>query len=524
MQDCGEVLELADRHDLGSCVARREGSSPSFLTKRLLNETQEDIKLKIQTNINDEHQVEIAVELEQDLMEQHKRRAARKISRQTKLPGFRPGKAPYAVIVRNFGEEAVVEEALESIINEIYPKVIDEAGIEPYGPGSLTEVESKEPPKFKLLIPLMPEVELPDYKAIRKEYGFDSASDDEINQVLMNIQVQQAVTEPVEDRPVQSGDMVQLTITQTILNPDEGQEASIATDMPQSIYVNEDYDHEDSMPYQGFMKELIGMSLDEEKVVTHTYDEINEDNELSGKEVEFKFKVAAISSAELPELDDEFAQTVNPELETLDALKESIKEQVESYRKQQYENEYLTEVMDEIVENSTVKYPLDLFEAETKAYIDQMKEQVSRQGMEWETYLKANDQTEESILEEQEDEIKKRIQRILVLEEIAKLEELRVEQDELQAQVMQTMLQGGLMNYLNQLPKQQADQISQRITMDSANQILNDKLMHRLIDIASGKLDEVEAEEPVEEEAEAEISESQEETSEDSEDSAETEA
>lgn len=447
--------------------------------------------MKIQTNINDEHQIEITVELEQDLMERHKHRAARKISQQTKLPGFRPGKAPYAVIVRNYGEDAIIEEALESILNEVYPSIIEQAQIEPYGPGSLTEVESKEPPKFKLSIPLMPEVELPDYKSIRKDYKFESASDEEVDQVLMNIQIQQAVTEPVEGRAVETGDMVQLTMTQTILNPDEDQEPVIATDMPQSIYVNSKFDHKDTTPFKGFMKKLVGLNIGDEKKTTHTFNEIDEEDEMFGKKVEFKYTVTAISTAELPELNDEFAQTVNPEMETLDTLKVNIKEQVETYRKQQYENDYLTSVMEEIVNDSTVKYPTELFDAEAHAYIHQTQDQVTRQGMEWEAYLKANDQTEESIIEEQTPELKKRIQRILVLEEIAKLENLRVEPEELQAQVMQTMIQGGLMNYLNQLPKQQADEISQRITMDSANQILNDKLMRRLIDIASGKLNEI---------------------------------
>ncbi len=452
---------------------------------------QEDKKLKIQTNVTNEHQMEVSVELEQELMERHKRRAARKISQQTKLPGFRPGKAPYAVVVRNYGEEAIIEEALESILNEVYPNIIEQAEIEPYGPGSLTEVESKEPPKFKLLIPLMPEVTLPDYKSIRKDYGFESATDEEVDQVLMNIQIQQAITEPVEGRPVEKGDMVQLTMTQTILNPDEGQEPVIATDMPQTIYVNEEFDHKDTTPYKGFMKKLIGLNIGDDKKTTHTFNEIDEDDEMYGKKVEFKFTVTGISSAELPELDDEFAQTVNPEMETLDTLKVNIKEQVENYRKQQYENDYLTDVMEEIVNTSSVKYPSDLFDAEAHAFIHQTQDQVTRQGMEWDAYLKANDLTEESIIEEQTPELKKRIQRILVLEEIAKLENLRVEPDELQSRVMQTMIQGGLMNYLNQLPKKQADEISQRITMDSANQILNDKLMRRLIDIASGKTTEI---------------------------------
>ena len=445
--------------------------------------------MNIQKKTNDDHQVEISVELEQDLMERHKRRAARKIAQQTKIPGFRPGKAPYAVIVRNYGEEAIIEEALESIINEVYPDIIKEAEVDPYGPGSLSDVESKEPPKFTLLIPLMPEVVLPEYREVRKPYQFESATDEEVESVLKSIQLQQAVTEPVEDRPVEIGDMVQLSMTQTIKNPDEGQEPVIGTDMPQTVYVNEDFDEKDTMPFKGFMKKLIGLNIGDEKKTTHTYNEVEESDELFGKKVEFEFKVTGISKADVPELTDEFAQTVNPEMETLADLKVNIKEQVEQYRKQQYENVYVTEVMDEIVDSATVKYPIDLYDQEAHAYMHQLQDQISRQGMEWDTYLKANDQTEESILEEQKPELEKRIKRILVLEEITRKEELKVEDQELQAQVMQTLVQGGLINYLNSLPKQQADEISHRITMDSANQILNDKLMHRLVDIAAGRME-----------------------------------
>jgi trigger factor len=449
--------------------------------------------LKIQKTLNDQHQAEIIVELEQDLMERHKRRAARKIAQQTKIPGFRPGKAPYAVVIRHFGEEAIIEEALESVINEVYPEIIKEAEIDPYTSGNLTDVESKEPPKFKLMIPLMPEVVLPDYRSVRKDYSLEPATDKEVDQILMNIQTQQAVTEPVEDRPIENGDMVQLTMTQTIKDPDEGQEPVIATDMPQTIYVDPKFDTDETLPFKGFMKKLVGLNIGDEKKTTHTFNEIDESDPLYGKKVEFQFKVEAISKADLPELNDDFAQTVNPELETLEELKADVKQQVENYRKQQYENDYLTDVMEEIVEGATVKYPTELFEAEAHAYMHQLQDQATRQGMEWEAYLKANNQTEESLIEEQKPELEKRIKRILVLEEIARKEELRVENEELQAQVFQTMVQGGLMNYLKSLPKKQADEISQRITMDSANQILNDKLMRRLIDIASGEIEKKEA-------------------------------
>ena len=463
--------------------------------------------MKIETTLTENHQINVVVEVEQDLLEQHKHRAARQIAKQTKIPGFRPGKAPYAVIIRNFGEEAVLDEAIESLVNEIYPKTIDEAEIKPYGPGSLNEIISKEPPKFSFTIPLMPEVELCEYKEIKKDYAFDEASEDEVNQVLMNLQNQQAVTEPVEDRPVELGDMVQLTMSETLANPDEGQETEISKDRKASVYVNEEFDHKDVMPYQGFIKELVGLNIGDEKTVIHTYSEIDADDELFGKDVEFTFKVDAISSADLPELNEEFAQAVNTEFETLDELKSSIKEQIESYRKQQYEEGYLTEVLDEIVENSPVKYPPQLFDDEVKSYIEQLKQTSAQQGMEFETYLKINNQTPESIAEDQREAIETRIHRVLVLEEIANLEKITVEPEELQARVAEATMRSGLYNYMSQLPKEQANSIAQRITMDTANQILNDKLMKRIIALASGQEEVVAEEEFNEETVEEEVEE-----------------
>jgi len=446
--------------------------------------------LKIETQLKENHRINIIAEVEQELLERHKRLAVRSISKQTKIPGFRPGKAPYSVLLRHFGEDAIIEEALESLINEIYPKLIDESDIKPYGPGSLDEIISKQPPKFSFTIPLMPEVDLCEYGDIKKDYAFEEASDDEIQQVLMNLQVQQAITEPVEDRSVETGDMVQIVLSETILNPEEGQTAEISKDRTETIYVNADFDHKDVMPFQGFINEVIGLNINDEKTIIHRYSDLEKEDDLFEKDVEFSFKVTAISEAELPEANDEFAQSINTELETLEELKASIKEQIETYRKQQYEEGYLTEVLDEIVENSPVKYPEELFDSEVEAYFEQLEQSVSKQGMEFDTYLKVNNQTREEIIEEQRENIKSRIHRVLVLEEIAKHEKITVEPEELQTRVAETTMRNGLYSYLSQLPKQKSDAIAQRITMDAANQLLNDKLMKRIVALASGQYEE----------------------------------
>ncbi|MFN2234752.1 MAG: trigger factor family protein, partial [Anaerolineales bacterium] len=101
--------------------------------------------MKIETQYLDDHQAKLIVEIDSDQMESMKRRAAKKIARQVKIPGFRPGKAPYAVIARQIGEAAILDEAIEILVNDVYPKIIDEAGINPYGPGSLENVNDTEP-------------------------------------------------------------------------------------------------------------------------------------------------------------------------------------------------------------------------------------------------------------------------------------------------------------------------------------------------------------------------------------------
>src|SRR5512143_2836375 len=121
--------------------------------------------MKIQQTPRDDHQMEVLVELENDQLEAARRKAARKISEKAKIPGFRPGKAPYPVVVRHFGEAAITEEAVELLVDDIYPKMLDEAQIKPGAAGALENIEKLDPPTFKFLVPLAPTVNLGDYRA-----------------------------------------------------------------------------------------------------------------------------------------------------------------------------------------------------------------------------------------------------------------------------------------------------------------------------------------------------------------------
>ena len=126
--------------------------------------------LKIEKTIEENHEAKLVVEVEPELMDTYKRRAARKISERGKIAGFRPGKAPYHMVVLNYGEQAVVEQAIDFLIDAEYENILKEADVNPGASGRLESIESLDPPKLIFKIPLAPEVDLGDYHSIRLPY------------------------------------------------------------------------------------------------------------------------------------------------------------------------------------------------------------------------------------------------------------------------------------------------------------------------------------------------------------------
>ena len=126
--------------------------------------------MKTETQNTDDHQVKILVEAEPDELENAKRKAARAIAKRVKIPGFRPGKAPYAVIEKQVGAGTILEDAIEILAQDLYPQAIEDAGIKPYGPGMLENISSVEPAKFEFLVPLQAKVNLHDYQEVRIPY------------------------------------------------------------------------------------------------------------------------------------------------------------------------------------------------------------------------------------------------------------------------------------------------------------------------------------------------------------------
>ena len=445
--------------------------------------------LKIETQALEDHQMKVIAEFEASALEKYKHQAARKIANKSKIPGFRPGKAPYDVVLRVYGEEAVSDEAVELMVEEIYPQMLTEAKIEPAAPGSLQDIERGDPLKFTFVVPLEPTVDLAGYKDLRKKYTLKPVAKKEVDEFIERLKRNYATAEPVE-RAAKVGDLVYIKLDAEILNPAEDDKPELLKDSPMQVVIGEPDPNGNDFPYEGFGDNLVKLKAEDKKKVKYTYPADSRYEKLRGKDVEFSVTVESVKSLNLPEFDDAFAQTVG-DFESVDKLRESIQEQLESRSRDEYESTWFEELIDQIVAQAIIKFPPQVVEHEMEHVIEAVQEDLSRQKMELDTYLKTIKKEKETWLEEDIKPVaKKRLERSLVMEEIAKLEKIQVQNEDLQEEVSnmihEMQMQGNV--DFKKLEKQlKNERVANNMAMQAASRLVNRKTLDRMKDIATGK-------------------------------------
>jgi len=456
--------------------------------------------LKIETQPLEDHQVKLTVEVEPDSFESAKRRAARYISRKTKIPGFRPGKAPYQVVVRQIGEATIIEEALELLVKDIYPEIIDEAEIQPYGPGQLENVVSMDPPVLEFVVPLEAEVELGDYHSISRPYEPKQITEKDVNDVLDDLRDRQAILEPVE-RPAQENDVVFVHLSGIRKDVKEGEDPNLVSERSLNVTIkpqgmeteSEEADSKENTstewPFPGFSRHLIDHSAGDELTLPHTFSQDSDFESLRGTEAEYHVTLEEVKSRTLPELNDEFAATLG-EYETIEDLRKDIRSGLEQQTLQTYNEEYDTQVLDEAINQSTIKYPPQMLEREIDSVIHSLEHRLEEQNLDMDLYLKTRAMDMDALKEEARPVAESRLKRSLFLFELAKAENIEVEQEELQTETLRTMD-----SLAHTLSEKEARQLNNReVFSNLVGSIMADMLtqqsIERLRKIASGQLEE----------------------------------
>ncbi|GAB4444482.1 MAG: trigger factor [Anaerolineae bacterium] len=431
--------------------------------------------------------VEIDPKQEQNLLQ----KAAKKIARQVRIPGFRPGKAPYSVVVRRFGLETLQQEVLEDSVDKLVQDALAETSITPYAQISLDGVDW-EPLTIKVKIPTEPQVELGNYRDIRLEAEPVEITDEDVQNHLEQIQQQNALWSPVE-RPAEIGDMVDMAVVEK-----EGD--TLISERESVEYELEDPTEHEGHNHPDLTTPLLGITAGEERSFTLTYPEEFDNESYAGKEITFEVKANSVKEKEVDPIDDEFAKAFS-DFETLDEFKADIRENLLKDRTRQQAQQLGSEAIDKILEEATVLWPQALEDESVERELRGFEREMNRYGLNLDTYFQMGQTTKEAFIEETRERVVKQLQRSLVLGKVAELEKLTVGEGEIleRAKLIADLSRGGEQMWRNILasPSQQAM---------IADELLADKAINRLAAIARGENPTVE-EEVAEAEEAAEVAE-----------------
>jgi trigger factor len=420
--------------------------------------------VKVTNEKTENSQIYLTIEMEAAEVEEGLEKSYHRLVQRAKVPGFRKGKAPRAIFERHFGRESLLEEAIEKLVPEAYEKAIKEQAIEPIARPQI-EVTQTEPLVFKAIVPLRPKVKLGDYHNIRLTPESVNVSDDDVNTVIEGLRHRQATWEPV-DRPAQLGDSVVMDIWSNT----DGQP-----------FINQkglQYQVLKDIPFPGFGDQIVGMKKDEEKEFKLQLPADYPRNELAGKEPQFKVRVNEIKQEILPELNDDFAKQVNPEVKDLAELREKILADLKARAEERARIEFEEKVIDAVVAQAQVEFPPVLVETELHRLIDQR----FRGEQELEEYLKSINKTQEQLHEELHPIATQRVTRSLVLGQVVEDEKIEVSQAEIDADAKR-LVDGTTENNKDKMEKFLATPEA-RESMEQS--LLTRKTIERLVDIAHG--------------------------------------
>ncbi len=409
----------------------------------------------------------LTVEIPEERVQQEMRRVAREISAQVSIPGFRKGKAPYSVILQRYGEERLREQVAEDLTREFYRAAIQQEGITPYGPASLEDVQLS-PMRLIFTLPLPPIVRLGDYRSLRVEFPSVEVTEEELQSVLEDIRQENAVSEPVEGRGAQPGDLLHIRVEG---HTDQG-ELFLKDDDAEVVL-----DPDDTYPAPGFYSALEGMIPGEERTFR-----LKMPSGQPSEEAEFRVRLQGLYNRILPELDDDLARAAGP-YPNLEALKEDIRRQLLQMRERGAREEYARTVVQRLVEQAEVEYPSVLLEERLQDLVEQLEERVrEEQRMSLQDYLKVTGQTLEDLHERLHPVADYQVRRMLVLGELALAEGLKVSDEEVDQRI-QTMSEewGDRAEAI----RVQLEKPENRKHLSA--QILYEKVMDRLIAIARGE-------------------------------------
>ena len=350
------------------------------------------------------------------------------------IPGFRKGKAPMQLVERQYGSAIFYEDAFNELVPDIYDEAIKENKIEAVSRPNIDIVQMEKGKEliFTATVETKPEVELGKYKGIEIKKIEYNTTDKDIEHELGHMAERNSRLVSIEDRPVEKGDITTIDFVGSIDGVEfEGGKAE-----------NHELEIGSNTFIPGFEDQIIGMKIDEEKDIKVKFPEDYFSKDLAGKDAVFKVTLHEIKKKELPKIDDEFAKDVS-EFDTLEELKNSIKEKLdtENTEKAKYETE--EEAIKVVCDNTKLDIPNGMIELEIDNMVKDMENRLSYQGLNLNQYLQIMGKTEKEIRDSYKEQAERNIKSRLVLEAIVKAEKIEVTPEEVDDKIKEMAKQYG---------------------------------------------------------------------------------
>jgi len=388
--------------------------------------------MKIITNRLPKNLMEITAELSILEMAPFYHQTIEELSKDIEIPGWRKGKAPAQMIKQKIGEAEINRRVAEIAIEKKYPEIVkevfstDKENGEPAGVPQIQiqKMASEEPFIFNLIIPLVPEVKLGNYKKIKQERKKIEITDEEIKKVLAELQ-QSRRQETLANRPAGLNDRIEIDLDLFIdkVPVENGQIKNF------SIILGRD----DYLP--GLSENLKGLARGEEKNFSFPYPDSHYDKKLAGKLVDFKAKIKNVYQITLPVLDDVFAQSFG-NFKTLKDLENKIKENLEIEAKNKEEQRLEAAILKSLVAQSKIgDIPEILVEHELDKMVDELKAEIELSGAKFEDYLQSIKKTQTDLRKDFAVQAQERIKTALCIRQLAKQENFSVKNEEIEEEI-----------------------------------------------------------------------------------------
>ena len=428
--------------------------------------------MSLQLEKLEKNMAKLTIEVPAEEFEKAIQEAYQKDKNRITLPGFRKGKAPRKMIEKMYGAGVFYEDAANILIPRAYDEALKECEetIVSRPTIDITQIEAGKPFIFTAEVALKPEVTLGEYKGVEVPKTETQVTDEEIQAEVDKERENNSRTIDVDDRGVEKGDLIKLDFDGSVDGvPFQGGKAE---DYPLTVGSGS------FIP--GFEDQLIGAKIGEEMEVKVTFPEDYHAEDLKGKEAVFKCTVKAIQVKELPEADDEFAKDVS-EFDTMAEYREDIKKNLTEKKEAAAKREKETAAVAKAVENAQMEIPDAMVDEQVRRMADDFTRRMESQGITMQQYMQFTGMDADKLLEQMRPEALKRIQNSLVLEAVAKAENIEISDERLDEEIAK----------MAESYKMEADKLKELMGDYEKEQMKNDLAIQAAVDLVRDSAKEV---------------------------------